>query len=132
MPVLPKYFQSDLQKLNLLEFGHISLFKQGKDFDEYYHDYCTIYNKQKLNITFTHNHKVHGLLDVKDTLENEIKMQGESSIDIVFENILTAPNNPDDTNEKSVISSATNASLHSMYKTIKNMQEIIKEVDLAL
>ena len=57
-----------LQKLNLLEFGHISLFEQGKDYDEYYHDYCTIYNKQKLNITFTHNHKVHGLLDVKDTL----------------------------------------------------------------
>ena len=68
------------------------------------------------------------VLDVKASLENEIKIQDESSIDIVFENILTA----DDTDEKSFTSSATNASLDSMYKTVKNMQKIIKEVDLAL
>ena len=72
------------------------------------------------------------VLDVKATLENEIKMQDESSIDIVFENILTAPDDSDDTDEKSFTSSATNVSLDSMYKTVKNMQKIIKEVDLAL
>ena len=72
---------------------------------------------------------LNGLVsDVKATLQNEIKIQDESSIDIVFENILTA----DDTDEKSFTSSATNASLDSMYKTVKNMQKIIKEVDLAL
>ena len=72
---------------------------------------------------------LNGLVsDVKASLENEIKIQDESSIDIVFENILTA----DDTDEKSFTSSATNASLDSMYKTVKNMQKIIKEVDLAL
>ena len=72
---------------------------------------------------------LNGLVsDVKASLENEIKIQDESSIDIVFENILTA----DDTDEKSFTSSATTASLDSMYKTVKNMQKIIKEVDLAL
>ena len=76
---------------------------------------------------------LNGLVsDLKVTLENETKIQDESSIDIVFENILTAPDDADDTNEKSFTSSASNASLHSMYKTVKNMQEIIKEVDLAL
>ena len=68
------------------------------------------------------------VLDLKTNLEHEIKVQDENSIDIVFENILSDPN---DTNE-SFTSSATNASLHSMYKTVENIQEIIKEVDLAL
>ena len=73
---------------------------------------------------------LNGLVsDVKATLENEIKIQDESSIDIVFENILNAA---DDSDEKSFTSSVTNASLDSMYKTVKNMQKIIKEVDLAL
>ena len=72
------------------------------------------------------------VLDVKATLENEIKMQDESSIDIVFENILTATDDSDDTDEKSFTSSATNASLDSMYKTVNNMQKIIKEIDMAL
>ena len=72
---------------------------------------------------------LNGLVsDVKASLENEIKIQDESSIDIVFENILTA----DDTDEKSFTSSATNASLDSMYKTVNNMQKIIKEIDMAL
>ena len=76
---------------------------------------------------------LNGLVsDVKATLENEIKIQDESSIDITFENILTAPDDSDDTNEKTFTFSATNASLHSMYKIVDNMQEIINEVDLAL
>ena len=76
---------------------------------------------------------LNGLVsDVKASLENEIKIQDESSIDIVFENILTAADDSDDIDEKSFTSSATNASLDSMYKTVKNMQQIIKEVDLAL
>ena len=71
------------------------------------------------------------VLDVKTNLEHEIKVQDENSIDIVFENILSDPVDSDDTVE-SFTSSATNASLHSMYKTVENIQEIIKEVDLAL
>ena len=75
---------------------------------------------------------LNGLVsDVRATLENEIKIQDESSIDIVFENILTAPDDLDDTDE-SFTSSATNVSLDSMYKTVKNIQKIIKEVNLAL
>ena len=74
---------------------------------------------------------LNGLVsDVKATLENDIKIQDESSI--VFENILTAADDSDDTDEKSFTSSVTNASLDSMYKTVKNMQKIIEEVDLAL
>ena len=74
---------------------------------------------------------LNGLVsDVKATLEIDIKIQDESSI--VFENILTAADDSDDIDEKSFTSSATTASLDSMYKTVKNMQKIIKEVDLAL
>ncbi len=58
-----------LQKIGLLDYGHISLLKQGIDFDEHYHDYCSTYNKRKLNISFNQNQKVHGLLDLKDTLD---------------------------------------------------------------
>tara|TARA_R110001592_G_scaffold54396_10_gene166481 strand:- start:4313 stop:5518 length:1206 start_codon:yes stop_codon:yes gene_type:complete len=58
-----------LKKLDLLDYGHISIFNKGKDFNLHYHDYCTMYNRQKLNISFQEIDKVHELLDVKDTLE---------------------------------------------------------------
>ena len=58
-----------LQKLDLLKFGHISVFQQGKDFNSHYHDYCTLNNKRKLNVSFDQCHKVNKLLDLKNTLD---------------------------------------------------------------
>jgi len=67
-----------LQKLNLLNYGHISLLDKGKDFSDYYHDFCGTYNKRKMNITFNQTDKVHELLDVVDTLD-------KSHINLVME-----------------------------------------------
>ena len=57
-----------LEKLELLGFGHTSVLGKGKYFSDEYNDYCGMYNKQKLNISFNHTDKVHELLDVVDTL----------------------------------------------------------------
>jgi len=72
-----------LQKLELLDYGHISLLDKGKYFSDYYHDFCGTYNKRKMNITFNQTDKVHELLDVVDTLNKSyINLVMEAYYDI--------------------------------------------------
>ena len=72
-----------LQKLDLLDYGHISLLDKGKHFSDHYNDFCGIYNKKKLNITFNQTNKVHELLDVVDTLNKSyINLVMEAYYDI--------------------------------------------------
>jgi hypothetical protein len=72
-----------LQKLELLDYGHISLLDKGKYFSDYYHDFCGTYNKKKLNISFHQTDKVHELLDVVDTLDKSyINLVMEAYYDI--------------------------------------------------
>ena len=58
-----------LEKLKLLDVGYTSVLNYGKEFQDYYNDFCVMYNKRKLNIDFTSYDSVYGLLDVKDTLQ---------------------------------------------------------------
>ena len=70
--------------------------------------------------------------DIQAKMEYEIKSKDISSIDISFQNILTDPDEFDAKIDKSLTTSATNASLHTMAQAIKKIQEIIHEANMTL
>ena len=90
-------------------------------------------SKEATSIIKSQIEKINSLVsDIQAKVDYEIKSKDISSIDISFQNILTDPDEFDAKIDKSLTTSATNASLHTMAQAIKKIQEIIYEANMTL